>query len=84
MNELSGIATPLVEMPWFLGMIALVACAFSVYWFSTVSAAYWGSNRVLYLISGRNKKVGRLIAPIPGVVGIAVALYFGGRAIGVI
>lgn len=82
MNEFSGIATPLVEMPWFLGLVALVSCAFSVHWFTTVSAAYWGSNRILYLASFGNQKIGRLIAPIPGVISLGVAVYFGCRAIG--
>ena len=84
MNGLSEIATPLVEMPWFLGLIALVACAFSVHWFTTVSAGYWGSNRILYLVSLGNQKIGRLIAPIPGVMSLGVAVYFGCRAIGVL
>lgn len=82
MNELSGIATPLVEMPWFLGMVALAAFAAGWSLIKTVSADYWGSNRVLYCISLGNQALGRVIAPIPGIVCLLIACYFAIRAIG--
>lgn len=82
MNEFSGIAPALVEMSWFLGLISLASLSFSALWLLTVNVSCWGSNRLLFIISGGNEKIGRFIAPIPGVVGFCLSLYYGGRAIG--
>ena len=82
-TELSGVTTPLVEMPWFMAAIALAAGVFSVYWFATVNVDCWGSNRVLYHLSRGRKKIGQLLALIPSVVSVGVAVYFGGRAFGI-
>ena len=81
-TELSGIATPLVDMPWFSGTIALLALGFCVRWLVMVNVDSWGSNRALYCLSGGRKIIGQMLALAPGVASFGVAVFFGGRTIG--
>lgn len=82
MNSITDVAVPGYEVPEVLLLLALAAAIAGARMLMTINTNHWGRNRLLYLLSGGNQAVGSVIAPMPGLASISVALWAAGRALG--
>lgn len=84
MNPISEVVVPFHKAPGVLLPLALVAVVAGVRMLTTINTNHWGCNRLLYIVSGGNPAVGNVLAPIPGLAAIGVAIWAVGRVIGFI
>lgn len=84
MNPIAEVAVPVHATPEALLLLALVALVAGVRMLTTINTNYWGCNRLLYIVSWGNPAVGNILAPIPGLAAIGVAIWAVGRVVGFI
>lgn len=82
MNPIAEVAVPAYDTPLALFFLVLLTGITGVRMLMTINTSHWGSNRLLYIMSGGSLTVGRVLAPLPGLMFIGVAIWAAGRMVG--
>ena len=84
MSPIQQAAVPAVETPEFLLLLAFICFTTGMHMFTKMNAKDWGANRLLYVLSAGNRSIGEVVALIPPVALIGVAVWAIGRVFGFI